>query len=176
MKKKLPPAPISYFIQLILIERLHNWVIFPLHCSSLRCTRIRVHIQLFIALALSCFFWCIWYKVVVQSTDVIAENPLWCIYLHIALQYLMLCSYFWMFCEGIHLHLVLVVVFVKDALAMKVFRIIGWILPMIFVSAYTFMRKQNEDDSKMYVYRWQSKSNILSFESQKAKNRVVNGL
>lgn len=176
MKKKLPPTPISYFIQLILIEHLHNRVIFPLHCSSLRCTRIRVHIQLFIALALSCFFWCIWYKVVVQSTDVITENPLWCIYLHIALQYLMLCSYFWMFCEGIHLHLVLVVVFVKDALAMKVFRIIGWILPLTFVSAYSFMRKQNEEDSKMYVYRWQSKSNILVFKSQKAKNCVINGL
>lgn len=56
-----------------------------------------------------------------------------------------------MFCEGIHLHLVLVVVFVKDAVAMKIFRLIGWILPVIFVSFYSILRKQNADDSKMYV-------------------------
>lgn len=34
----------------------------------------------------------------------------WCILLHLVIHYLMLANYFWMFCEGLHLHLVLVVV------------------------------------------------------------------
>lgn len=129
--------------------------------SSLRCTRIRIHIQLFTSLALTCLSWLSWYKLVVGSADVIGENPQWCIMLHIIIQYLMLCNYFWMFCEGVHLHLVLVVVFVKDAVAMKVFRLIGWILPMIFVAAYSFTRKQNEEDSKMYVWNLYQDSSEL---------------
>lgn len=33
-----------------------------------------------------------------------------CIVLHLIIHYLMLTNYFWMFCEGLHLWLVLVVV------------------------------------------------------------------
>lgn len=34
----------------------------------------------------------------------------WCVALHLIMHYLMIANYFWMFCEGLHLHLVLVVV------------------------------------------------------------------
>lgn len=34
----------------------------------------------------------------------------WCVGLHLIMHYLMIANYFWMFCEGLHLHLVLVVV------------------------------------------------------------------
>lgn len=117
---------------------------------SLRCTRIRIHTQLFTSLALSCVLWILWYKLVVDSSDVISENPTWCVVLHIFTQYAMVCNYFWMFCEGVHLHLVLVVVFIKDNVAMRIFIFIGWILPMIYVAIYAIMRSRNHEDSKLW--------------------------
>lgn len=85
--------------------------------------------------------WILWYRLVVERSETIAENPvrcteksnyennialqvawqlyktinitnfqLWCIGLHLVVHYFMLVNYFWMFCEGLHLHLVLVVV------------------------------------------------------------------
>ncbi|XP_055698643.1 calcitonin receptor isoform X2 [Phlebotomus papatasi] len=83
----------------------------------------------------------------------------WCVALHVVLHYLMLVNYFWMFCEGLHLHLVLVVVFVKDAVAMRWFMIIGWILPIILVSVYAVIRGQNPIAARQCwmedsVYMW----------------------
>lgn len=42
--------------------------------SSMRCTRIRIHIQLFISLALSCIAWISWYNFIVESPEVIQNN------------------------------------------------------------------------------------------------------
>lgn len=94
-------------------------------------------------------FWVSWFPLVVSSPDVVSGNPLWCIVLHILTQYFMLCNYFWMFCEGVHLHLVLVVVFVKDNVAMRIFTFIGWGLPLIYVGIYSFMRFGNESENKL---------------------------
>lgn len=116
---------------------------------SLRCTRIRIHTQLFTSLALSCIFWVLWYKLVVEMPDVVSQNSLWCVGLHILTQYLTICNYFWMFCEGVHLHLVLVVVFIKDDIAMRIFFVIGWILPLVFVMIYTIFRSKDPDDNQL---------------------------
>lgn len=83
----------------------------------------------------------------------VKENPTWCIALHILTQYLMLCNYFWMFCEGVHLHLVLVVVFIKDNVAMRIFIFIGWIMPMIYVAVYSYLRKSKNGENQLYVLR-----------------------
>lgn len=42
---------------------------------SLRCTRIRIHVHLFGSLACTCIAWILWYRLVVEQTDQIAENP-----------------------------------------------------------------------------------------------------
>lgn len=52
----------------------------------------------------------------------------------------------WMFCEGLHLHLVLVVVFVKDTVALKWFYSIGWGVPLCVMAIYTYMRSFSDDD------------------------------
>lgn len=64
----------------------------------------------------------------------------WCQALHVVLQYLMVANYSWMFCEGMHLHLALVVVFVKDDVVMRWFYFVGWILPAILTTVYTLVR------------------------------------
>ncbi|KAG5672428.1 hypothetical protein PVAND_002557 [Polypedilum vanderplanki] len=116
---------------------------------SLKCTRIKIHVQLFISLAMSCILWIIWYKFIIIDPNIVKENSLGCIGLHIVLQYLMICNYFWMFCEGLHLHLVLVVVFIKDNVAMRIFFIIGWLLPLLIITAYSLMRMYNTVDNNL---------------------------
>uniref|UniRef100_A0A182M7V7 G-protein coupled receptors family 2 profile 1 domain-containing protein n=1 Tax=Anopheles culicifacies TaxID=139723 RepID=A0A182M7V7_9DIPT len=41
---------------------------------TLKCTRIRIHIHLFTSLALSCLFWIVWYKFVLEDPDVLNAN------------------------------------------------------------------------------------------------------
>lgn len=41
---------------------------------SLKCTRIRIHVQLFISFALNNIMWVIWYKEVVPKTYVVLDN------------------------------------------------------------------------------------------------------
>ncbi|XP_058825708.1 calcitonin gene-related peptide type 1 receptor isoform X2 [Topomyia yanbarensis] len=125
---------------------------------TLKCTRIRIHINLFISLALSCIFWIVWYKFVVEDPDVANRNGGLCIGLHILLNYLMLVNYFWMFCEGLHLHLVLVIVFIKDAIAMRWFLVVGWIVPILLVSVYVTIRKGYTSDTE---HCWMDESHAM---------------
>ncbi|XP_032296576.1 calcitonin gene-related peptide type 1 receptor isoform X1 [Drosophila virilis] len=115
--------------------------------KSLRCTRIRIHVHLFASLACTCIAWILWYRLVVEHTEQIAENPPWCIALHLVVHYFMLVNYFWMFCEGLHLHLVLVVVFVKDTIVMRWFKLLSWLLPLLFVLPYGVARHFSANDN-----------------------------
>ncbi|EDV47255.2 calcitonin gene-related peptide type 1 receptor [Drosophila erecta] len=132
---------------LSLLALLISIIIF-LGFKSLRCTRIRIHVHLFASLACTCVAWILWYRLVVERSETIAENPLWCIGLHLVVHYFMLVNYFWMFCEGLHLHLVLVVVFVKDAIVMRWFILISWFLPIHITILYGLARHFSTPDNK----------------------------
>ncbi|XP_059222396.1 calcitonin gene-related peptide type 1 receptor isoform X2 [Stomoxys calcitrans] len=126
--------------------------------KSLRCTRIRIHVHLFASLAFTCITWILWYKFVVEEPETIRDNTYWCISLHLLIHYFMLVNYFWMFCEGMHLHLVLVVVFVKDTVVMRWFKIFSWLSPLIFVTAYGVARYFHPEDN---THCWMKDSFLL---------------
>ncbi|KAL7743418.1 hypothetical protein ACLKA6_008387 [Drosophila palustris] len=132
---------------LSLLALLISIIIF-LGFKSLRCTRIRIHVHLFASLALTCIAWILWYRLVVEHYERIAESPPWCIALHLVVHYFMLVNYFWMFCEGLHLHLVLVVVFVKDTIVMRWFKIFSWLSPLLFVIPYGIARHFSANDNQ----------------------------
>ncbi|XP_060662690.1 LOW QUALITY PROTEIN: calcitonin gene-related peptide type 1 receptor [Drosophila nasuta] len=132
---------------LSLLALLISIIIF-LGFKSLRCTRIRIHVHLFASLACTCIAWILWYRLVVEHYERIAENPPWCIALHLVVHYFMLVNYFWMFCEGLHLHLVLVVVFVKDTIVMRWFKILSWLSPLLFVIPYGIARHFSANDNQ----------------------------
>ncbi|KAH8386657.1 hypothetical protein KR093_001812 [Drosophila rubida] len=115
---------------------------------SLRCTRIRIHVHLFASLACTCVAWILWYRLVVEHYERIVENLPGCIVLHLVVHYFMLVNYFWMFCEGLHLHLVLVVVFVKDTIVMRWFKILSWLSPLLFVIPYGIARHFSASDNQ----------------------------
>ncbi|XP_024085043.1 calcitonin gene-related peptide type 1 receptor-like [Cimex lectularius] len=118
---------------------------------SLRCTRIAIHIQLFSSFAANNLMWIIWYKLVVGNTSVVQRNQPFCQILHIVLQYLMVANYLWMFCEGLHLHLALVVVFVKDNSAMRWFYCIGWVFPGILTAIYASVRYWYTEETRQNI-------------------------
>lgn len=49
-------------------------VFFFFSYRTLRCTRIAIHVHLFISLALNNFAWIIWYKTVVQDLSIVQQN------------------------------------------------------------------------------------------------------
>ncbi|XP_012156240.1 calcitonin gene-related peptide type 1 receptor [Ceratitis capitata] len=140
-----------------LVSLVLSLIIF-LGFKSLRCTRIRIHVHLFASLAFTCIAWILWYKLVVEQPDIIGNNPPWCIILHLIVHYFMLVNYFWMFCEGLHLHLVLVVVFVKDTIVMRWFKLFAWMSPILVLLAYGAARFFHSDDN---MHCWMDDSLLL---------------
>ncbi|XP_022904688.1 calcitonin receptor-like [Onthophagus taurus] len=139
----------------LLIDRIENAHPIVEHKRSLRCTRIRLHIHLFISFVLNNVIWILWYTEVIWKADegVTLINPIWCQLLFLAKTYTMLTNYTWMFCEALYLHLSLVVVFVRDEVAMRYFIAIGWGLPLIITTSYACVRifvHENTEQCWMY--------------------------
>ncbi|XP_018326339.1 calcitonin receptor-like isoform X2 [Agrilus planipennis] len=76
------------------------------------------------------------------------DLEVWCQSLHLLIYYFMVANYMWMFCEGLHLHLVLVVVFIRDEVAMRWFFVIGWSVPLILILIYGLVRYNLAADTK----------------------------
>ncbi|GLV48643.1 hector [Carabus blaptoides fortunei] len=125
---------------------------------TLKCTRIRIHIHLFISFALNNIMWLIWYRQVIANPTVLKQNMVWCQVLHVIIHYLMVANYLWMFCEGLHLHLALVVVFVKDEVAMKCFMVLGWVVPGVLVAVYVSVRSTIPEDR---IQCWMNDSHTM---------------
>ena len=70
-----------------------------------------------------------------------------CKTLHVILQYFLVSNYFWMFCEGLYLHILLVETFVAENTLMKWFHLIGWIFPALCTIIYTAVRASNPEQT-----------------------------
>lgn len=137
---------IGYLVSLVAL--IISLTIFLL-CRSLKCTRIRIHIQLFLSFIMNNVMWIIWYCEVIPRSDLFnSENPFWCSILEFLLRYFLVANYMWMFCEGLYLHISLVVVFVKDEVAWKWFLLIGWGVPLLIISLYVTIRIHVLEDTQ----------------------------
>lgn len=61
----------------------------------------------------------------------------------------MMANYMWMFCEALHLHIALVVVFVREEVTMKWFYWIGWCAPIKIVMVHCLVRFYVTKDTDM---------------------------
>ncbi|XP_046396747.1 calcitonin gene-related peptide type 1 receptor-like isoform X2 [Ischnura elegans] len=112
------------------------------HFKSLSCTRIQIHKNLFVSLALNNALWLIWYEEIIDNPDLLAQNGWGCQILHVMLQYSMVASYFWMFCEGLYLHTLLAVAFVSAEgwVILAILSAVGWALPVLLTALYAGLR------------------------------------
>ncbi|ELT90620.1 hypothetical protein CAPTEDRAFT_170147 [Capitella teleta] len=95
--------------------------------------RVKVHIHLLIALGLCSFVTMLWYALVHRdlftsldmADTVISQNPVWCQVLAVLKLYLSSSTYWWMLCEGIYLHRLLVNAF-HPPKSLAMFCVLGW--------------------------------------------------
>ncbi|XP_067131642.1 calcitonin gene-related peptide type 1 receptor-like isoform X2 [Centruroides vittatus] len=124
---------------------------------SLRCIRITIHKNLFFSFIMNNIMWIIWYTEVVQHVDIVVGNSPGCQILHLLVHYFLLCNYFWMFCEGLHLHTLMIFTFVEEKMMLKIFFLIGWALPLLLITIYGCVRMSIP---KLTVYCWIEETNL----------------
>ncbi|XP_071153757.1 calcitonin gene-related peptide type 1 receptor-like [Mytilus edulis] len=112
---------------------------------QLKCTRVTIHKHLFVSYILTAVFWITYYATTSFDPHVVADNPVWCRILHVLSQYVTVCNYAWMFCEGFYLHTVLVMTFTNEKTLLKICYFVGWGIPVIPSVIYTALRSTNED-------------------------------
>ncbi|KAG1670127.1 Calcitonin gene-related peptide type 1 receptor [Nymphon striatum] len=127
--------------------------------NSLNCARITIHKNFFFSFIINNTLWIIWFTKVTADPVVLFENGVSCRVLYAVLHYFLLSNYMWMFCEGLYLHTILVITFIRDEKIITLLYFIGWGLPVLFISIYVGLRVNDEtvdtfcwiDDSP---YKW----------------------
>ncbi|XP_067880942.1 calcitonin gene-related peptide type 1 receptor-like isoform X2 [Heterodontus francisci] len=115
--------------------------------KSLSCQRISLHKSLFISYILNSIVTIIWLTAVANNQDLVARNPVGCKVLLFIHLYLMGCNYFWMLCEGIYLHtLIIVAVFVEEQ-QLFWYYILGWGFPLIPATIHAAARSKYFNDN-----------------------------
>lgn len=89
-------------------------------------------------------------NVVGKSTDH-RNFQLGCKLLHVLVQYFLVATYFWMFCEGLYLHTLLVVTFLTESKVMPFLHTIGWGIPALLVSTYAVLRTATPGETLQLV-------------------------
>ncbi|XP_059094857.1 calcitonin gene-related peptide type 1 receptor-like [Tigriopus californicus] len=108
--------------------------------KSLNCGRIKMHKNLFMAMASNNSCWIIWYVCVINNPEVGQNNPVWCRLLHVVTNYFMLSTYTWMLGEGVYLQLLLINTWRVKRWQIWTIIVGCWSLPICSIVPYTWSR------------------------------------
>ncbi|XP_029369952.1 calcitonin gene-related peptide type 1 receptor isoform X2 [Echeneis naucrates] len=114
---------------------------------SLSCQRITLHKNLFCSYVLNSALTIISLVAVVNNPEVVSKNPVGCKVLHFFHMYMLGCNYFWMLCEGIYLHTLIVVAVFAEEQHLHWYYLLGWGFPLIPASIHAVARKKYFDDN-----------------------------
>uniref|UniRef100_A0A8C1LZV8 Calcitonin receptor n=1 Tax=Cyprinus carpio TaxID=7962 RepID=A0A8C1LZV8_CYPCA len=84
---------------------------------------------------------------VVNNPKVVQRNPIGCKVLHFFHMYMLGCNYFWMLCEGIYLHTLIVVAVFAEEQHLHWYYLLGWGFPLVPASIHAVARKKYFDDN-----------------------------
>ncbi|CAL8289099.1 unnamed protein product [Lota lota] len=101
------------------------------HFKTLSCQRITLHKNLFFSFVLNSGITIIWYITVNNHNDPMQRNPVSCNVIMLIHLYLMTCNYFWMLCEGIYLHTLIVVAVFAEKQHLLWYYLLGWGFPLV---------------------------------------------
>ncbi|XP_023262353.1 calcitonin gene-related peptide type 1 receptor-like [Seriola lalandi dorsalis] len=144
-KDKLKFAISLYYLAMVghglSIVSLIICVIIFSYFKSLSCQRISLHKNMFLSFILNSIVTIMWLSVTVANNHTIdANNPVSCKVLAVLTQYTSTSSYFWMLCEGIYLHtLIIVAVFVGEQ-QLFWYYVLGWGFPIVPALTYAVAR------------------------------------
>lgn len=115
--------------------------------KSLSCQRITLHKNLFSAFALNSVIMIIWFTSIVNNQEVLQLNPISCKVVTFIHLYIMGCLYFWMLCEGIYLHTLIVVAVFAEKQDLKWYYMLGWGFPIIPAMIHVVARRYFYNDN-----------------------------
>uniref|UniRef100_A0A3P9AGY6 Calcitonin gene-related peptide type 1 receptor n=1 Tax=Esox lucius TaxID=8010 RepID=A0A3P9AGY6_ESOLU len=127
---KLKMAYILYYMAIVghalsIASLMISLAIF-FYFRSLSCQRITLHKNLFVSYVLNSALTLIYLIAVVNNPDVVERNPVGCKVLHFFHMYMLGCNYFWMLCEGIYLHTLIVVAVFAEEQRLHWYYLLGW--------------------------------------------------
>ncbi|XP_042295586.1 calcitonin gene-related peptide type 1 receptor [Sceloporus undulatus] len=135
VSSKLQTALNLYYLTIIghslsIVSLLISLVIF-FYFKSLSCQRITLHKNLFFSFVCNSVVTIICLTGVASNQQLVAANPVGCKVAHFFQLYLMVCNYFWMLCEGIYLHTLIVVAVFAEKQHLLWYYLLGWGFPLI---------------------------------------------
>uniref|UniRef100_A0A452EEW0 Calcitonin receptor n=1 Tax=Capra hircus TaxID=9925 RepID=A0A452EEW0_CAPHI len=112
----------------------------PIYPRSLSCQRVTLHKNMFLTYILNSIIIIIHLVEVVPNGELVKRDPPMCKILHFFHQYMMSCNYFWMLCEGLYLHTLIVVSVFAEGQRMWWYYLLGWGLPLLPSTAHAIAR------------------------------------
>lgn len=115
--------------------------------KSLSCQRITLHKNLFFSFVLNSVITIIFFTCVANNQEVTEANPVSCkvsVFIH---HYLLGCNYFWMLCEGIYLHTLIVVAVFAEKQHLMWYYLLGWGFPLIPAFIHAISRSYYYNDN-----------------------------
>ncbi|XP_074538021.1 calcitonin gene-related peptide type 1 receptor isoform X1 [Halichoeres trimaculatus] len=125
---------------LSIVSLVISLIIFS-YFKSLSCQRISLHKNMFLSYIFNSITTIIWLSLTFANNQAIhGSNPVSCKVLAVLVQYLSTSNYFWMLCQGIYLHtLIIVAVFVGEQ-QLFWYYILGWGFPVVPALFYAVAR------------------------------------
>nr|XP_028606572.1 calcitonin receptor isoform X3 [Podarcis muralis] len=117
------------------------------HFKSLSCQRITLHKNLFLSYVLNSVFTLAHLIAVVSDRNLVKKDPVSCKVLQFFHQYMMGCNYFWMLCEGIYLHTLIVVAVFAEEQRLHWYYLLGWGFPLVPASIHAVARTKYFNDN-----------------------------
>ncbi|KAJ8358775.1 hypothetical protein SKAU_G00153000 [Synaphobranchus kaupii] len=149
-KEKLQTAYSLYYLAIVghglsVVSLIISLCIFS-YFQSLSCQRISLHKNMFLSFILNSVCTVISLSVVAHNQPQIASDPIGCKVLSFLNFYTLSSNYFWMLCEGIYLHtLIIVAVFAEEQQPGWYF-ILGWVFPLVPATTHAMARWLFYDD------------------------------
>ncbi|XP_047457489.1 calcitonin gene-related peptide type 1 receptor [Mugil cephalus] len=143
-KNKLKFALSLYYLAMVghglsIVSLIICLIIFS-YFKSLSCQRISLHKNMFLSFILNSIVTIMWLSFTFNNQAINASNPVSCKFLTVLNQYTVISNYFWMLCEGIYLHtLIIVAVFVGEQ-QLFWYYILGWGFPIVPAITYAVAR------------------------------------
>ncbi|XP_063067591.1 calcitonin gene-related peptide type 1 receptor [Engraulis encrasicolus] len=116
------------------------------HFKSLSCQRITLHKNLFVSFMLNSIITIV-VLTIASNEDFVLQNHVSCKLSQFLHLYLLGCNYFWMLCEGIYLHTLIVVAVFAEKQQLTWYYLLGWGFPLIPASIHAIARTYYYNDN-----------------------------
>ncbi|XP_077370167.1 calcitonin gene-related peptide type 1 receptor-like [Festucalex cinctus] len=117
------------------------------HFKSLSCQRITLHKNLFVSFVLNSVITVVWLTKVAEKHGHTFDDSASCKLLMFIHLYLLSCNYFWMLCEGIYLHTLIVVAVFAEKQHLLWYYLLGWGFPLVPAILHSIARQFYYNDN-----------------------------